>query len=149
MDRWLRGYTDGSFQPEKSITRAEFTAIAMRFCELDKQGDNPFMDVEPGKWYYDDVVGSAKYGWIYGYEDGTFRPEHNISRTEVTYIVNRMLLREADTAFIAANPAELASFPDLPSSYWGYDSIMEATNAHDYARTERKEVWKTLRLHAA
>ncbi len=141
----LRGYNDGTFQPEKSITRAEFTAIAMRFGELDKSGENPFPDVTEDRWYYSDVVGSAKYGWIQGYTDGTFRPEEKISRTEVTYIVNRMLKRTADQTYIDANPEALASFPDLPSSYWGYYSIMEATNAHDHIWKDKSEVWMKIR----
>ena len=67
---WVIG--NDQFAPERAITRAEFTAIAMRFAKLDTTGINIFSDVTENDWFYDYVVGSIQYGWITGYEDGTF-----------------------------------------------------------------------------
>ena len=70
----INGYSDGTFRPNAKITRAEFTAIAMRFSNQMLSGTNPFRDVSRTDWYYYAVVGASQYGWITGYSDGTFRP---------------------------------------------------------------------------
>ena len=139
----IAGYEDGTFRPDAPITRAEFTAIAMRFADAAPEGENIFSDVHAGDWFYDVVVGSIQYGWIGGYEDGTFRPQNTITRAEVTAITNRMLGRVADEAFIDAADA-LRSFSDLSDAHWAYYSIMEATNAHDYTTTDGVEEWEAL-----
>lgn len=139
----IAGYEDGTFRPDAPITRAEFTAIAMRFANAVPEGENIFSDVHAGDWFYDVVVGSIQYGWIGGYEDGTFRPQNTITRAEVTAITNRMLGRVADEAFIDAADA-LRNFGDLSDAHWAYYSIMEATNAHDYTTTDGVEEWEAL-----
>ncbi len=142
------GIVDGiggnHYAPERAITRAEFTVIAMRFAHLDTSGENIFSDVTADAWYYDYVVGSIQYGWINGYEDGTFRPNNTITRSEVTAIVNRMLGRSADKAFVDLHADALTQFSDVPDSYWAYYEIMEATNAHDYDRVSGGEDWTRL-----
>lgn len=139
----IAGYEDGTFRPDAPITRAEFTAIAMRFADAAPEGENIFSDVHAGDWFYDVVVGSIQYGWIGGYEDGTFRPQNTITRAEVTAITNRMLGRVADEAFIDAADV-LRSFSDLSDAHWAYYSIMEATNAHDYTTSDGVEEWEAL-----
>ncbi len=139
----VAGVGHNEYAPERNITRAEFTAIAMRFAKLDESGENIFSDVPEDAWYYGSVVGSIKYGWISGYNDGTFRPLNTITRAETATIVNRMLNRSADKDFIDNNGGKIRSFADLNSSHWAYLEIMEAANAHTYNRTE-KEVWTEL-----
>lgn len=142
------GIVDGiggnHYAPERAITRAEFTVIAMRFAHLDTSGENIFSDVTADAWYYDYVVGSIQYGWINGYEDGTFRPNNTITRSEVTAIVNRMLGRSADKAFVDLHADALTQFSDVPDSYWAYYEIMEAANAHDYTKDNGVEDWTRL-----
>ena len=67
-----------------------------------------------------------------GYPNGTFRPNSNMTRAEVTTIVNRMLGRSADEDFVDSHADELRQFTDLNDSHWGYYNIMEAANAHDF-----------------
>ena len=141
----VEGIGNGLYAPDRAITRAEFTVIAMRFAELDTSGENIFSDVDTGDWFYEQVVGSIKYGWIQGYADGTFRPDNTITRAEVTTITNRMLGRAADEAFVDRHSDELRQFPDVPESYWAYYEIMEATNAHDYTKGNGVEDWTRLR----
>lgn len=59
----LQGVGDGRFAPDRAITRAEFTVIAMRFADLDTSGENIFTDVNAGDWFYDQVVGSIRL-WL-------------------------------------------------------------------------------------
>lgn len=141
----VTGVGDGRYDPDSQITRAEFTAIAMRFADLETGGDNIFSDVAESAWYYDYVIGSIQYGWITGYPDGTFRPDATITRAEVTTIVNRMLGRSADESFIDEHADEIRQFTDLNDSYWGYYNIMEATNAHDFTTENNTETWTALR----
>ena len=140
----VNGIGNNQFAPERQITRAEFTVIAMRFGKLDTSGSNIFTDVNADDWFYDQVVGAIKYGWIGGYADGTFRPNNTITRAEVTVIVNRMLGRAADPDFVAAHADELRKFDDVPASYWAYEQIMEATNAHEYRSSSNGEKWTGL-----
>ena len=140
----VEGIGNGLYAPDRAITRAEFTVIAMRFAELDTSGENIFSDVDTGDWFYEQVVGSIKYGWIQGYVDGTFRPDNTITRAEVTTITNRMLGRAADEAFVDRHSDELRQFPDVPESYWAYYNIVEATNAHDFSMENGAENWSGL-----
>lgn len=141
----IKGVGDNKFEPDRSITRAEFTAIAMRFTKGTADGENSFSDVSADDWFYAQVVGSAKYGWISGYPDGTFRPNNTITRAEVTTIVNRMLGRVADESYIDAHMSGLTIFTDVPNEYWGSYDIIEATNAHDFEKVDGAENWVGLK----
>lgn len=138
----LKGIGGGRFAPERSITRAEFTAMAMRFAHLDTGSENIFADVAEGAWYYDAVVGSVKYGWIKGYPDGNFGPDDTITRAEAAAVVNRMLGRSGDADYISGHGGSLTRFPDLAESHWAYRDIMEAVNAHEFTITNGTEHWK-------
>ena len=140
----INGVGENRFEPDRAITRAEFTAIAMRFAHLPENGKNIFSDVTTSDWFYDVVVGSIQYGWINGYSDGTFRPHNTISRAEVTTITNRMLGRSADRAFVAEHLDELRTFSDVSISHWSYYAVVEATNAHDFVKNDSMENWTQL-----
>lgn len=126
----IRGVGDGVFDPNRSITRAEFATIALRFADKTADGTNPFTDVASNDWYYSAVLNAVGFGWITGYSDGTFRPNASITRAEVATIVNRMLDRNADHDFVNGNAT--ASFVDVPSNHWAYYNIMEATTPHTH-----------------
>lgn len=138
------GVGDNRFAPERTITRAEFTTMAMRFCQEIPTGENIFSDVDQDDWFYDYVVGSIQYGWINGYPDGTFRPNDTITRAEVTTIANRMLGRAADEAYVDGHQDQLRAFPDVTKGYWAYYDITEATNAHTYTQDSQGEDWTGL-----
>ena len=138
----VKGVGGGRFAPERSITRAEFTAMAMRFAHLDTGGENIFADVAEGAWYYGAVVGSVKYGWITGYPDGNFGPDNTITRAEAAAVVNRMLGRSGDDSYLRAHGGSLTRFPDLAEGHWAYRDIMEAVNAHEFTIINGTEHWK-------
>ena len=139
----VKGVGDDKFEPNREITRAEFTAMAMRFAEGETGGKNIFSDVDEDDWFYNVVVDSIKYGWIEGYPDGTFRPQNLITREEVTTIVNRMLGRLPDEKFIDAHEDDLDLFPDVTKN-WAYYDVVEATNDHQYKKTSSGEDWTKL-----
>lgn len=137
----ITGVGDGRYEPDRAITRAEFTVIAMRFAKLPAGGQNIFSDFSAEDWYYEQVVGAVAYGWIGGYSDGTFRPKETITRAEVTAIVNRMLGRSADVTYIDSHREMLVHFADVSRFYWAYYDVAEATNAHTYRYTATGESW--------
>lgn len=137
----IRGYEDGTFRPDQAITRAEFTAIAARFAKISTDRTVDFSDVAGNVWYYDAVRTAVSYGWVTGYEDGTFRPEQPIARGETATIVNRMLARIPDLNAIDQGAG--TRFVDVGSGYWGFYEVTEATTNHEYTRSPNtaREVW--------
>ena len=140
----ITGYGDGTFRPNAPITRGEFAAIATRFLSDPYSMDDPFYDTE-GHWAEVYINRAYELGWISGYTGGAFRPDKSITRAEVSAIVNRMLEREADPAYLAAHQAELLEFRDLPATHWAYDHIMEAANGHTYVSAASGETWTGLK----
>ena len=127
----IKGIGNNQFAPNRTITRAEFTVIAMRFANVSAMVTNPFTDISENDWFYSAVTSATSYGWITGYSNGTFRPNATITRAEVATIVNRMLNRTADRNFVDGNA--VTHFDDVPNTYWAYYNIAEATTAHTHS----------------
>ena len=143
----LNGVGGEKFEPDRKITRAEFAAIATRFAKA-TGGKVTFKDVPENYWAADNIATAFSYGWINGYGDNTFRPKNNITRAEAATIVNHMLNRAADQAYITAHSAEIKQFTDLQdATKWYYLDMVEASNGHDYNRSNNKENWTELREH--
>lgn len=136
----VTGYEDGSFRPDAPVTRAEFAAIASRFEKL-TQGSASFTDVPGTHWAVRYINFAATRGWVTGYEDGTFKPEHSITRAEVAAVTCRLLERSADQTYIRSHIGELRTFADVTESHWAYWYAMEAANGHDYTKSGGSENW--------
>lgn len=136
----VTGYTDGSFRPNAPVTRAEFAAIASRFEKL-TQGSASFTDVPDTHWAVKYINFAATRGWVTGYADGTFKPEHSITRAEVAAVTCRLLERSADQTYIRSHIGELRTFADVTESHWAYWYAMEAANGHDYTKSGGSENW--------
>lgn len=136
----VTGYEDGSFRPDAPVTRAEFAAIASRFEKL-TQGSASFTDVPDTHWAVKYINFAATRGWVTGYEDGTFKPEHSITRAEVAAVTCRLLERSADQTYIRSHIGELRTFADVTESHWAYWYAMEAANGHDYTKSGGSENW--------
>lgn len=138
----IKGVGENKFEPGRSISRAEFAAIATRFAKVNNSGILEFSDVSESDWFHNPVLTAVNYGWIKGYGDNTFKPQNTITRAEVTVIVNRMLDREADKDYIQQNINSFKTFIDVPSNYWAYYPILEATNAHKHQKVDHTEIWE-------
>lgn len=132
----LQGYPDGTFKPDASITRGELATIICRF-------DTKFGLLETTKTF-SDTVGhwsepyvnhAAARAYILGYDDGTFRPDQNITRCETIAMVNRLIGREVDEEGLI--PGYIV-WPDNAPDTWCYYDIIEATTYHDYERSDRE-----------
>ncbi|WP_410770336.1 S-layer homology domain-containing protein [Fontibacillus sp. BL9] len=84
----LKGNDIGGFGPNEAVTRAEFTAILVRALGLEPSHSYPeFSDMKPGSWYNNDISTAVAYRLIGGFEDGTFRPDDQITREQAMVIV--------------------------------------------------------------
>lgn len=129
----MQGNLDGSFTPDKPITRAEFAAVAARFDKLEEPKENKFPDIE-NHWAKDYINSSAEKGWIKGYGDGTFRPDHIIIRCEAMMLINEMLDRRVN---IEGLHKDTKQWRDNTEDKWYYEIVLEATNTHEYERSNK------------
>ena len=88
----VKGRRADSFDPDASITRAEFAAICARFNTKPVENSGSFSDIS-GHWAENEIERAAAFGWISGYPDGTFRPDARITRAEAMTMINRVLCR--------------------------------------------------------
>lgn len=135
----LKGRPDGTFGPDEFITRAEVAVICTRFFDTDVR-DKTFPDIE-GHWGQKEIEIACSSGILYGYPDGTYRPDQPITRAEFFAIVNRMLNRVAHKDHLHA---DMICWPDnMDTDMWYYADVQEATNSHLYSRKQGDtyEVW--------
>ena len=137
----LKGYEDGTFQPNGYITRAEFATIAIRFFSGVYEGEDLFPDIK-GHWAEDYINNAANKGLVKGYEDGTFGPDRYITRAEAVTLVNRTLNRHPHNDGLHK---DMLVWPDnMDTSKWYYADMQEATNSHEPDKdktTADKEYW--------
>lgn len=127
VDRWLNtrdhiaylsGYPDGTFGPDRNMTRAE---VAQMFYALLNDQNVPatvsFSDVPDGAWYADAVETLASLGMFTGYPDGTFHPNSTITRAEFA---------AAALSFADMAPSARCSFPDVSAQDWFYPYVASA-----------------------
>ena len=125
----IKGYTDGTFRPNADITRAELATIIARFAKLDVN-TKTFSDIN-GHWAQKNIELAAGNGWINGYEDGTFRPNNNITRAETFAMINRVLDRQTESVSDLLPTSEMNMWSDnLNENAWYYKDVQEATNYH-------------------
>lgn len=141
------GKTKTTFAPDDAITRAEYTALAVRFFEVYGDGSAEIMekyksfdDVSEGDWAASYIQAAAKYGWVNGYEDGSFHPSRQITRAEVVTLTNRLLGRSADEVYVQEHLRQLNTFHDLSKRHWAYYEVMESANVHT-AVLGKNETW--------
>ena len=140
----VKGDSNGKFNPNAPITRAEFAAIAARFDDKADTTAVDFSDIA-SHWAKNEISAAANNGWINGYTDGTFRPNNKITRAEAMTLVNRVLKRLPETAEDLHN--DMIKWSDnSDTSAWYYLAVQEATNSHYYDLKENKhEKWSKLR----
>ena len=121
--QYLIGYPDGTFAPNRGMTRAE---VATMFTRLLK--DRPvkwlhyssgLSDIYAGDWYADTVGYAVQKGIVSGYPDGTFKPNQPITRAEFASIASRFAQLTDDQGI---------SFIDLDASHWGYKAVRSAAS---------------------
>ena len=104
----ISGRTSTTFEPGASVTRAEFLSMLVRAFSLTSDNTEvPFGDVG-GEWYYDSIRIAYGLGIAAGYEDGSFRPDAQITREEMAALA----LRAASKAGISIPSGNAVTFTD-------------------------------------
>ena len=127
---YIVGYTDGTFGPERSMTRSEAAAIfarllAERMNEHIPSGNNvKFTDVSPDAWYAGYVQYLTGYGVAVGYNDRTYRGDEAITRAEFTAMAARFfdVYGDGDEAIME----QYQGFDDVNDGYWAAEYIKDA-----------------------
>ena len=90
----INGYDDGSFKPDNNVTRAEFTAMLLRTRGMGAVGSTslenpPFPDVVTSdvSWAIGNIRTARELGIVNGYDDGTFKPNNNVSYEEAVKMI--------------------------------------------------------------
>ena len=138
----VKGRCADRFDPDASITRAEFAAICARFNTKPVENNGSFSDIS-GHWAENEIERAAAFGWISGYPDGTFHPDARITRAEAMTMINRVLCRMPQSESDLLD--SMVTWPDNKPSDWHYLAVQEATNSHDFNRQgEVGESWTKL-----
>ena len=109
---FLSGYANGTFEPDRNMTRAEVTTMFARLLTekmaADQTYSNTFSDVAKSHWAANYIGYMQQFGIITGYADGSFRPDASVTRAEFAAIASRFERLTDGTK----------SFSDVPSSHW-------------------------------
>ena len=87
----VRGYPDGGFHPDATVTRAEFIRMVNSTFGFVREGTATFTDVKEGDWYSADLAAAARTGWFSGMPDGSALPQATITRQEAAKLLVSML----------------------------------------------------------
>lgn len=121
----MNGVGNYRFAPNENLTRAQIAQILYAQAgSPEVSGEMAFKDVTADKWYYKAVLWASQNGITGGYEDGTFRPNSNITREQLA----RMLYAHAGTPAVSG---DLSGFADGNQvSGWAKDAVIWATSNH-------------------
>lgn len=112
----IDGYGDGSFQPDGTMTRAEFAKLVNRTLGFTAESAISFSDVTERDWFYAEVARAVAVGYAQG-SGGAFRPNQAVTRAEAAV----MLARALD---LAANEERANAFADAASiPAWARGSV--------------------------
>ncbi|MFC5468865.1 S-layer homology domain-containing protein [Cohnella suwonensis] len=117
---YIMGFRDGTFKPEKEITRAEMAAMLARIFDTDTRLTvKAYTDVAAAYWAKDAIDMVTAMGLMKGYTDGSFKPEQKIARAEMATILSRLLENAQGSG---------KGFTDT-AGHWAQAAIEEAQSA--------------------
>lgn len=122
----INGKTESTFEPEATMTRAEFAAIVVQSLGLTPAAGNKFTDVPADQWYAPYVGTAGSYGIVNGTSETTFSPDGTITRQEAAAMVARAAgLCGMDTEVESGLVRDvLAQFGDyVKSAEWARESL--------------------------
>jgi hypothetical protein len=136
----MEGDASGTFRPDAFITRAEAATVLLRTLKVEPFHNltvSSFKDVPATHWALGYIESMQKYGLITGYPDNTYKPDAHILRSEFTAIADRALGREIGASSQITGLGGDIRWPDVPTSYWAYLYILEASTPHTVEQANR------------
>jgi hypothetical protein len=85
--------TKNAFHPEADVSRSDFNSALLRTLghrSPSVSESNPFSDVVSSRADYGDILKSAELGLIYGYADGTFKPDRIMTKSEAASVISHI-----------------------------------------------------------
>jgi len=121
---WMNGTSSTAFSPDTTLTRAQGAVILVRVLRLKgKTYDSPhFRDVGEGYWAKNEIEIAAIHGLVKGYEDGSYRPEHPITREEMAVMLGRVLTDLKDISETEHY------YKDMEKNRWSFKMISKMTS---------------------
>lgn len=115
----INGYPDGTFKPNHPITRAEFTVMLVDALPLVGTGATlTFTDAAQIKgWAKQSIARAVQSGIITGYDDGSFRPDAQITRAEMAVMIARVM----QLPMVGGTSTGFADDEDIPK--WAKDAV--------------------------
>lgn len=121
----VTGVTETTFEPDRSITRAEFATLIVKALNLTSSVPAGFADVAENAWHYTYVNAAANAGLITGY-DGYFRPDDVITREEMAVIIAKAYVNLGGSA----SSGGIEKFTDKNEiADWAYPYVDTVTSA--------------------
>ncbi|WP_233455002.1 OmpL47-type beta-barrel domain-containing protein [Paenibacillus elgii] len=117
------GFDDGTFRPNDPVTRVQFIAMLVRAKGFGKSGSTAlasvvFADQEAiPSWAAEAVSMAAQRGIVNGYEDGSFRPDAQVTRAEMTAMTARASNLQAGPEAELSMFVDAADIPDWAKGY--------------------------------
>lgn len=130
-DGVIRPYADSSFRPNVNVKRSEFNSMLLRALghkPTEIQAKSPFKDLKGNHWAFSDIMKSEEIGLLYGYPDGTFRPETLISRVEVASILSHITKNSLQDMSVLEQFVDSNDIPD-----WGKKQYAKSIELGLYA----------------
>lgn len=82
----IAGYADGTFQPDETITRAEFTTLIVKAFDLQADREKVFNDTA-NHWAKEYISAAAGGGTVQGYNSLVFSPDEMITREQMAIMI--------------------------------------------------------------
>jgi uncharacterized lipoprotein YddW (UPF0748 family) len=122
----IRGFPDGTFQPDRTVSRAEFAAMLQAaFPRPTKRPYVPFVDVPNQFWAATAIRQAYERGFLSGYPGQQFRPHETIPRVQaLAALSGGLALPTAQTTTLPDFYQDSGEIPD-----WARDAIAKATTA--------------------
>ncbi|UZN23734.1 hypothetical protein GM182_07750 [bacterium 3DAC] len=118
----ISGYPDGSFKPDKEVTRAEYAKMLATSLKLDIakcNGFHVFKDVKDSDWFCPYVQAVNKAGYMVGYGKGKFAPQAMVKKEEILTTIVRIKGWQLERP-------KTPTFDDITSDYWAYPYVETA-----------------------
>ncbi|OGX68538.1 MAG: hypothetical protein A2189_07025 [Paenibacillus sp. RIFOXYA1_FULL_44_5] len=114
----VSGFTDYTFRPDNSITRAEASVILVRAFRITQTSQPYFTDLPPDHWAYSSIAKAYAAGIINGYPNNTFQPDEPLTRMEMAAMIDHAL-------GIDSQQQGQSPYSDVDANFWGADILMQ------------------------
>jgi Tol biopolymer transport system component len=126
----VQGYPDGLYRPGLTIIRDQMAVYISRALAGGEEyvptgpAQATFPDVPTDYWAYDHIEYTVANNVVQGYEDGDYHPDWEVTRGQMAVFVARSVVTPTGEAGLSAyEPPEVASFADVPTTYWCYKHV--------------------------